>query len=200
VAFEREMNTEQELEKSQLFQVKIYKAAARLAKTQNVKSVLDLGCGLPTKLLKYVCPVIEEVVGVDLPEKINAIPETMCKGRWIACDLNKGELDLGRKFDMIISADAIEHLENPDALLTIIKRHSHVNTMILLSTPDAESTMKQQNGRPANLQHKTEWKMSEFVRYLSASGFDVVDFGCYIEANGSYPYICDYFLARVKKR
>jgi 2-polyprenyl-3-methyl-5-hydroxy-6-metoxy-1,4-benzoquinol methylase len=186
-----------EIDRSELFQVKIYRAAAKLAKTQNVKSVLDLGCGYPTKLLKYIGPVAETVTGVDLFSVIKTIPE-LHRGRWIACDLNEGKLDLGKKFDMIISADVIEHLSNPDALLTIIKCHSIINTVILLSTPDAESTMKQQDGRPANIQHKREWKMSEFVRYLSASGFDVIDFGCYIETNGSYPYIADYFLVRVK--
>jgi len=187
-----------ETERAELFQVRIYKAAAKLAKAQKVKSVLDLGCGYPTKLIKYVVPVVKEVVGVDLPDKIAIIPKIYSKGNWISCDFNKEELDLGKKFDMIIAADVIEHLENPDALLTIIKHHSCIDTVVLLSTPDAESTMKQQDGRPANLQHKREWKISEFVRYLASSGFDIIDFGCYIELNGTYPYICNYFLVRVK--
>ena len=200
------MNLKEEMKRAELFQVKIYKAAAHLAKKQNVKSVLDLGCSYPTKVLRYVYPIVTDIVGVDLPEKIKLIQDANKSmnfhkyGKWIIHNFNESKkLNLHRKFDMIISADVIEHLEKPDRLLNAIKRHSHVKTIILLSTPDAESTMKQQDGSPANIQHIREWKMSEFIHYLTSSGFDIIDFGGYIEFNAAYPYICNYFLCRISK-
>jgi 2-polyprenyl-3-methyl-5-hydroxy-6-metoxy-1,4-benzoquinol methylase len=186
-----------EIRRAESFQVKVYRGAAHLAKVQKVESLLDLGCGYPVKLEKYLS-FVKDIVGVDLPVKINLI-ENANFGEWKRHDFNKKKLRLRRKFDMIIAADIIEHLTYPDILLESIKDHSHEETIVLISTPEAESTLKTSDGKPANRQHKQEWKISEFINYLVSRGFQIVDFGCYIESNGAYPYICDYFLCRVKK-
>lgn len=192
------IDLQQEIKRAETFQVRVYKAAGQLAQIQRSESVLDIGCGYPVKLEKFIAPVVKDIVGVDLPVKINLIKDSSF-GKWVKHDFNKKKLKLKRKFDMIISADLVEHLSYPDILLESIKDHSHKETIILISTPDAESTMKTEDGRPANKQHKQEWKMSQFIKYLVSKGFELIDFGCYIEPNGSYVYICNYFLCRVKK-
>jgi 2-polyprenyl-3-methyl-5-hydroxy-6-metoxy-1,4-benzoquinol methylase len=144
------MNLKEEKQRAAMFQLKIYKAAGHLAKVQKVNSFLDLGCGYPTKLADHIYPITRNITGVDLKGKIDLI-KNMGFGTWIVHDFDGVKiLNLRKKFDMIISADVIEHLDNPNVLLNAIKKHSTRRTVILLSTPDAESTKSTPEGRPAN--------------------------------------------------
>ena len=184
------------IENSKIFQVNIYRIASKLVKTYNIKSVLDIGCGYPSKIQKFLVPLVSNITGVDLLDVIK-LSQNLDFGEWIGCNIDEEELNLNKKFDLIISADNIEHLENPDRLLRAIKQHSHNNTIILISTPDGNTTLKQQNGQPANIQHKQEWNRDEFSKYLLNSGFNIINSNYYVESGGGYPYVCQYCICKI---
>jgi 2-polyprenyl-3-methyl-5-hydroxy-6-metoxy-1,4-benzoquinol methylase len=76
---------------------------------------------------------------------------------------------------MIISADVVEHVFDPDLLLTVIKRLAHPKTLILLSTPErtrlrGENCLVCKKGN-----HVREWAYDEFSAYLCSRGFKIIE-------------------------
>ena len=187
------MNKQAILQNAGIFQQDVYRFAADLALK---KSVLDIGCSYPKKLEKFILPVTKDITGIDLPEIIDWIKEDVQWGQWIACDIEKESLDLDKKFDLIICADVVEHLDNPNVLMEMIKKHSNEKTLIVISTPDGNTTLKQNNGKPANIQHKQEWGRDEFKAYLQSSGLDILESRYVIEQQIKPVYICNYFLCK----
>lgn len=164
------------------YQRPVYQLAASLINPA-MQSVLDLGCGYPLKLKDFIVPLTEDITGVDLPDVIERI-QSFEFGIWVAADLNVG-LSLGRTFDVIICADVIEHLDNPDRLLEIIRNHSHKDTRIVISSPDIETTEKRADGMtPANIAHVKEWATLELQTFLNSHGLVAFDNRSYIEQGG----------------
>ncbi|MHC4498731.1 MAG: glycosyltransferase, partial [Planctomycetota bacterium] len=97
-------------------------------------------------------------------------------GKWFAEDIEYPSLSLDKKFDLIISADVIEHLVNPNKLLDYIHLHSHPETLVILSTPERDVTRGEESlGPPTNPAHVREWNISEFRKYISSCGFSVLE-------------------------
>ena len=67
--------------------------------------------------------------------------------------------------DLIICADVIEHLSNPDDLLDFI---SEINfRQLIISTPERDRVAgKNDFGPPENTAHYREWNAIEFKNYL----------------------------------
>jgi len=123
---------------SSVYQVEVYKFAKKLIKSHSLKSVLDLGCGLGLKLKAFVAPVCNNIVGIDRRKAIEFCQKEHSFGRWYVDDIENSRLKLKKKFELIISADVIEHLVDPDHLLNYIKRHADKDTLIIISTPERE--------------------------------------------------------------
>ena len=47
-----------------------------------------------------------------------------------------GEIDLGRRFDVVHAGELIEHLDNPRAFLQAAKRHLRPDSRLILTTPN----------------------------------------------------------------
>ena len=62
--------------------------AKNVITSQKIKSVVDLGCGTPSKLEEFIAPHVKDITGVDAKE-INGF----LFGKWIVADLEK-EIDL----------------------------------------------------------------------------------------------------------
>lgn len=159
------------------YQVDVYRHAGAIARDDTVDSVLDLGCGLPAKLLEYVAPYCRSVVGVDdCAETIASCRNAYPKCEWIAADVEDPSLVLSGVFDLVIAADVIEHLHDPDRLLRLIARVSHPGTSVVLSTPERDSRRGAADmGPPANPAHVREWNAAEFRAYLESRNFRVRD-------------------------
>lgn len=98
--------------------------------------VLDMGCGIggmtfPLSALGY------QVVGVDFDsESISACnsKNTFPNARYI---VGNGEtLDLGEKFDVVISSEVLEHSPHPELLLQTIRRHLKDGGIGIVSVPN----------------------------------------------------------------
>lgn len=150
------------------WQAPVYEAAKEIVKMRGIESVLDLGCGNPIKLKD----INASIVGVDFPEKIEAISRVKVEGEWIGRDLNY-EFDLERKFGLIIAADVIEHLNAMKTFFSIVKKHLAEDGVLLLSSPEASST----SGR--NLLHVQEFTIEELTGMIGAHGFAVIEVSSY---------------------
>lgn len=164
------------VENSMVCQYEVYEHARRLIKQYKLRSVLDIGCGYGMKLKKLISPVCQDITGIDEPDTI-----AWCQqhhhdfGTWYADNLEDMKADLGRTFDLIISADAIEHLVNPDKLFEMIKRFASRDTFIILSTPERDAVRgKDDIGPPSNPLHAREWNFDEFREYTQHRGFRVI--------------------------
>jgi 2-polyprenyl-3-methyl-5-hydroxy-6-metoxy-1,4-benzoquinol methylase len=160
---------------SKYFQYDVYKYAQKIVKKNNIKNVLDLGCGTGIKLMELIYPVCQDITGIDQRETILFCKKRYNVGDFIIDDLENPIKKLGI-FDLIICADVIEHLLNPDKLLEYIKRVSHNNTFIIISTPERD-ILRGKNCMASNkLEHVREWNKEELLLYLVNRGFTIIDY------------------------
>jgi 2-polyprenyl-3-methyl-5-hydroxy-6-metoxy-1,4-benzoquinol methylase len=105
------------------------------------KSVLDLGCVSHNVdneesrywLHKALKQVAAELVGLDyLPEAVETLKQ---RGYDVVCG-DAQDYDLGRKFDVIVAGDIVEHLNNQEGFLKSSLRHLNEGGMIIVSTPN----------------------------------------------------------------
>jgi hypothetical protein len=69
------------------------------------------------------------------------------------------------KADLVICADVIEHLDNPDDLLDFIDDIDF--RLLIISTPERDGQAgKNDFGPPENTSHYREWNAVEFKNYL----------------------------------
>lgn len=162
------------LENSVRYQADVYRRAGELAREPRVQSVVDIGCGLATKLIEQVAPHCAEVTGVDLADIVEICRQRYPEGRWIAGDVEDPEFTLGRSYDVIICADVIEHLRDPDRVLEVIRAASHDDTEVVISTPERDRRRGTNDmGPPGNWSHVREWNAAEFREYLQSRDFVV---------------------------
>lgn len=162
------------LEDSRLYQVPVYRHAGDLADSPDMRSVLDIGCGRGTKLMELVAPHGVATTGVDSRRSIRHCRRTYPQGEWLVGNIESPRFTIGRTFDLIISADVVEHLRNPDHLLDLIRACSHQGTVVILSTPERDLRRGPDDmGPPGNPAHIREWNAAEFEAYLTDRGFSI---------------------------
>lgn len=145
------------------FQNEVYYYAKNLMVEKNLKSVADVGCGSAFKLHKYFKDYY--TIGYDLEPTVIKLKERYPKGNWVISDFNSNPVEV----DLVICADVIEHVINPDELLLFIKKMKPSN--VVISTPDRdilhEKLGRDYYGPPKNKHHVREWSFNEFHNYIS---------------------------------
>ncbi|MDO6746275.1 class I SAM-dependent methyltransferase [Gilvimarinus sp. 1_MG-2023] len=158
------------------YQLEVYQYAAKIAQQFECQSVLDIGCGYALKLAKYLQPQCPKIVGIDQDHAINYCKSNHGFGDWIVDDLESPATTFEQSFDLIISADVIEHLIDPDSLLNFIRSSASVNTKIILSTPERDLRRGAESmGPPGNPAHIREWNKPEFAAYLKNRNLQIYD-------------------------
>ena len=141
------------------YQDHVYKAAADIAEGP----VLDVGTGSGFKLVKHFKD--RPFAGTDLEPTIKWLKKTYQDHRWIVSDFAK---PIKEEFDLIICADVIEHLVDPDKLLSWLSKCKWNKLMI--STPERDDLVKvgwaKKLGPPKNPAHCREWNTAELRRYM----------------------------------
>lgn len=172
------------------FQVHVYRWAAsmireRHAATGRGVSVLDVGCGVGTKLGAHIAPVAAEIHAIDQASALAHVATRCHAAVRHEADLETSEVRLGRTFDLILCADVIEHLVDPDPMLEMIRSHARrgarrpgastpaqsLPTMVLFSTPERRRLRGRNCNASNKPEHVREWSMDEFCRLLSSRGF-----------------------------
>jgi 2-polyprenyl-6-hydroxyphenyl methylase/3-demethylubiquinone-9 3-methyltransferase len=156
------------------FQTHVYRLAARLIRAKRLGSLLDVGCGPATKLKTIIAPVCSDVEGLDQPSGIAAAVAQEVPAKFTPVDLEHADLKPWRTFDIIVCADVLEHLVNPDPMLQMIKRFCHQETLIVLSTPERLRLRGRTCNSSDKPEHVREWSKAEFIRFVKSRGFRVL--------------------------
>ena len=125
------------------WQKEVYEKARAIADEHRLGRILDIGTGSGYKLLKYFGD--KETLGIDLPKTVAWLKRTYPDRHW----LDKLEPQTG--YDIVICADVIEHVPEPDSLLDLIEACQPRFSVI--STPDRSLLSRGQDGPPGNKAH-----------------------------------------------
>lgn len=153
------------------WQLEIYLHALGLMKKYKFKSVVDVGTGPGDKFVTYFGDY--KTLGLDLHVNVEKLKKKFPDKMWEISDLS---LDPKLTTDVIICADVIEHLIDPDQLLNYIKKITF--KYLVISTPVRNLIYRPWNkgyyGPPRNDAHIREWNYKEFVDYISKH-FKIID-------------------------
>ncbi len=148
-------------------QWEVYEYAKKLF--PNPSLVVDIGCGNAIKLVRHFNE--NATIGIDLEPTIKYLLEKYPSRRWYTSDT---KIDIG-KVDLLICADVIEHVDNPDSFLEYICGFDF--TKMVISTPDRTFLVNDWGhdnmGPPKNKCHVREWTQPEFKEYMVSRGFIV---------------------------
>lgn len=146
--------------------------------------VLDFGAGkgrLAERLRVLGC--FDSVTCLDLMHRPEGMHEEVA---WHACDLNDPTCLPGESFDAIISAEVIEHLENPRGVAREWFRLLRPGGWLLFSTPNNESIRSllaligrghfQAFGEASYPAHITALVRKDIERIASEAGFELAGF------------------------
>jgi 2-polyprenyl-3-methyl-5-hydroxy-6-metoxy-1,4-benzoquinol methylase len=178
------------------YQKEVYLVANEFASLRDAKSILDLGCGHPAKLVRYL-GWVDKIFGIDFPDKIFKIAvegnriDGKAEKTWLGKDLNS-EFDLGKTFDVIIASDVIEHLTIPASLVETAKSHMTDNSIFIVSSPEKRSAPSN------NPLHVQEFACEELSALLHANGLKVIDHRSYQET-AETPYLNNIFICELAK-
>ena len=133
--------------------------------------ILDIGCGPALKLQSLIAPLCNDIVGLDDQRIVEYCRQHFDFGQFIACDIEHDPFPVQRTFDLIICADVIEHLVDPDKLLDAIRAAATPDSWIVLSTPDRDILRGKGCLRSPKRMHVREWTSAEFAIYLTSRSF-----------------------------
>lgn len=170
--------TSRRIRASYIYQHPVYSYADALIKKDNILSVVDIGCGVATKLamLKNKNPNIK-ITGIDQESAIEYCLANYDFGHWIVDDFENPSpaKHIKETPDLIICSDVIEHLMNPNKLINYILALASPSTKIIISTPARELLRDKSCITSPNPYHIREWSSEEFLQYLSHNGLSIVD-------------------------
>lgn len=99
--------------------------------------ILDLGCGNGAVARALIAEGYD-VYGADASESGIAIANAESPGRFFVLDVSSGELPnelAGRRFDVVISTEVIEHLYDPRGFIAFARRILASGGEFIVSTP-----------------------------------------------------------------
>lgn len=155
------------------------------------KTVLDVGvCGGAEALIsdstwlhRRVIKVASEVLGVDVLE--HDIELLRREGFNVRCVDATSDVDIGKKFELVLFGDVIEHVENPVALLRFGNRHLSKHGQVLVSSPNPHyyrfrRALSRGNPLVPNLEH-VSWITPAYAMELGRrAGLSLVRYTCFI--------------------
>ncbi|MCC6427928.1 MAG: class I SAM-dependent methyltransferase [Phycisphaerales bacterium] len=148
----------------------VYAWAAQLVRERGLRSVLDVGCGPCVKLIEHLAPVAAEVVGIDQPSALAAARKCGATFELREVDLERPTIIPDRTFDLVLCADVIEHLADPDPALDLIRKFAGSDTIVMISTPERLRERGRDCMASNKPEHVREWSRDEFRRFLESRG------------------------------
>ncbi|HYF30472.1 MAG TPA: methyltransferase domain-containing protein [Chitinophagaceae bacterium] len=143
------------------WQKEVYQLALHCMRQQDHRSVIDVGCGSAYKLVHMLGAY--QTTGIEVNPTYNWLRQTYPGKNWLLFD----EVDPSSlQTDLVLCADVIEHIDDPDGLMQFLQ--SIHCRQLLISTPERDAVAgKSDYGPPANTSHYREWNAAEFREYVS---------------------------------
>lgn len=161
---------------SDYYQYDVYRRAAEHLRASERRRFVDVGCGYPKKVRELIAPLTDDVTLMDHPSMQGIVERDFPGMRFVGVDLEGGEPAVaGRRFDCVVSADVIEHLFDPDALLERLCGLLEPGGRLFLSTPEREISRGRDCLSSPKPEHVREWSSSELRRYLESRSLAVVE-------------------------
>lgn len=149
-----------DINKKEDWQKEVYEFASGYFMQNNFESILDIGCGSAYKLIKHFGAY--EFKGVEIEPTLSKLKTTYPQYKWL--DINEIK---NISVDLIICADVIEHVKNPEEFLNFIISNTKFKA-IIISTPDRDILHSRFSYGPTkNLCHFREWNLKEFKKFMS---------------------------------
>lgn len=144
------------------YQWEVYQIASQIVADEKLSKVLDIGTGSGYKLNHFFKDY--DTIGIETPAALSLLKHTYPDRKWL--DIHAVNFD-SLVADIIICADVIEHVTNPDALMQNILAVQGWEKVII-STPDRDTKRGASDYGPSpNPYHFREWNKSEFHSYIS---------------------------------
>lgn len=142
------------------YQKEVYAFARSFYDEKELSGVLDIGCGSAFKLLANFNNIPK--AGAEL--NTDWLNQQYPNETWFAFSDPSWKIFPAQ---LIICADVIEHVPNPDAFIADLLEHREAKNFVF-STPDRNlDTSPWKFGPPNNESHYREWSFEEFEVYLS---------------------------------
>lgn len=144
------------------------------------ESVLDIGCG--EGLLLNVLPKKMEYCGVDsnLAQIKKAKRRNFENAVFHCLHVEKNAFPFNKKFENIVMCAFIEHIEDPNQILYILKDYLAKDGRLLITTPTEKSKKMLQLGSKIGLfnlkdfqEHKKHFSKKDLIDTLNQSGFQI---------------------------
>jgi 2-polyprenyl-3-methyl-5-hydroxy-6-metoxy-1,4-benzoquinol methylase len=140
----------------------VFEEAKRIVVEKGYNKILDVGTGSAIKLMEYFND--KDTLGIEVKPNYESLLEKYPNRRWMYADYSR---PLGEQFDVVICADVIEHVMEPDIIMKWI---SDIDAKcVIFSTPDRgllPAWFDSWNGPPYNGGHVREWTAEEFINYV----------------------------------
>ncbi len=174
-------------------------ASVLVGKIKKIKphgKLLDIGCysGI---FLEAAQEVGYEIFGIEASRGALALARQKIKG-----DLRVGMAENilvdfpDKSFDIIILFDVLEHLSNPQKVLTLIKLKLKDDGLLVFSTPDFSSFLSKIQGKNWHAllpQHLFYFSVGNIKLILAQTGFGLKKY-CYIGRHFSFFYLLQHYL------
>ena len=168
------------------WQLEVYLHALELMELHQLRQILDIGCGSGYKLVHHLGDY--ETTGLELAQNLPQLEQRYPDRYWEACDLS---IPQPRTADLVICADVIEHLVDPDQLIEYIMAIQF--QFLILSTPDRSLLHRPWKrrywGPPRNPCHQREWTSKQFFEYISGT-FEVVEHSISNQEQSTQMLVC----------
>ena len=157
--------------------------------------ILDIGCGRAAAL-SMIRPD-QEYVGVELhPEYHRSKANLLGRVSFVTLDLDREPLPLGRRFDTILMLAVVEHLANPDRVLSQLRLLTTGEARVLITTPTPLGHLLHRLGarlglfwRSAVEEHRWAFSRSALAERLERSGLKVL-LHRYFQLGGNQLFVC----------
>ena len=157
--------------------------------------VLDLGCGRGAALA--MLGPGQDYLGVEMrPQFFRPPADPSGRISFLTLDLDRDALTLDRQFDTILILAVIEHLRDPERLLSQLGRLMRVHARVLITTPTPLGHRVHRLGARMGLfwqsaveEHRWAFSRAALHKRLEQSGLNV-DLHRYFLLGGNQLFVC----------
>jgi SAM-dependent methyltransferase len=162
------------LRTSSIFQWQVYQACQKHLIAEGCHSLLEIGPGPATKTAMLLARHVEKLVLVDQPSLAEIIKQRLPQSTFLCANLETPDIELTESFDVVLCADVIEHLSDPDPCLDLIKSAIGPSGTAFISTPERDILRGFDCMTSPHPSHIREWNQSELAAYLQSRGFEIL--------------------------